>query len=99
MSDYIERETILKKLRGECLARYPPYCIMGILSAANEVANVPAADGRPVILCRDCKHSEQWYADKSMCFLWHESGIDVFNDGFCNYGVKREGGDGEKVVP
>ena len=44
----------------------------------------------PVVLCRDCKHSEPWYADKSRCFLWHESGIDVFNDGFCNYGEKRE---------
>ena len=39
---------------------------------------------------RACKHSELWYGDKSRCFLWHEDGIDVFNDGFCNYGEKRE---------
>lgn len=49
MADYIEREKILRKLRGECLAHYPSYCIMGILSAANEVANIPAADVRPVV--------------------------------------------------
>lgn len=47
-------------------------------------------DVRPVILCRDCKHSAPWYRDKSRCFLWHKNGIDVFNDGFCNYGEKRE---------
>ena len=46
-------------------------------------------DLRSVVLCRDCKHSELWYGDKSRCFLWHEDGIDVFNDGFCNYGEKR----------
>ena len=41
-----------------------------------------------IIRCMDCKHSEPWYRDKSRCFLWNESGIDVFNDGFCNYGEK-----------
>jgi hypothetical protein len=52
--------------------------------------DIPAADVVPVVRCKDCKHSEQWYADKSRCFLWHESGIDVFNDGFCNYGEVNE---------
>jgi len=44
-----------------------------------------------VVHCRDCKHSEHWYGDKCRCFLWHETGIDVFNDGFCNYGERKEG--------
>lgn len=44
-----------------------------------------------VVRCKDCKHSEPWYGDKSRCFLWHETGIDVFNDGFCNYGERQEG--------
>jgi len=44
-----------------------------------------------VVHCRDCKHSERWYGDKRRCFLWHETGIDVFDDGFCNYGERQEG--------
>lgn len=42
-----------------------------------------------IIHCKDCKHSEHWYGDKSRCFLWHEEGIDVFEDGFCNYAERR----------
>lgn len=45
-----------------------------------------------IIRCKDCKHSEHWYRDKSRCFLWHEEGIDVFEDGFCNYAERRADG-------
>ena len=45
---------------------------------------------KPVIRCKDCKYCEHWYADKGRCFLWHESGIDVFEDGFCNYAGRRK---------
>ena len=41
-----------------------------------------------IIHCMDCKHSEHWY-NKCRCFLWHEGGIDVFEDGFCNYAERR----------
>ena len=54
-----------------------------------------------LVRCMDCKHSEPWYNDKSRCFLWHETGIDVFNDGFCNYGERKKVGDEmdrEKVI-
>ena len=59
MADYIERETILRKLRVDCLAHYPSYCIIGILSAANEVANIPGADVRPVVRGKWEKVGEQ----------------------------------------
>ncbi len=42
-----------------------------------------------IVRCKDCKNSEEWYGDKRRCFLWHESGIDVFEDGFCNYGKRK----------
>lgn len=45
-----------------------------------------------IIQCKDCKHSEHWYRDKRRCFLWHEDGIDVFDDGFCNYAERRTDG-------
>ena len=43
-----------------------------------------------IVRCKDCKHSEHWYKDKYRCFFWHETGIDVFEDGFCNYGKHKE---------
>ena len=44
-----------------------------------------------VVRCKDCKNSESWYGDRCRCFLWYESGIVTFNDGFCNYGVRKDG--------
>lgn len=43
-----------------------------------------------LIRCKDCKHSDHWYKDKRRCFLWHEAGIDVFEDGYCSYAERRE---------
>ena len=45
-----------------------------------------------IIRCKDCKHSEHWYRDKRRCFLWHETGIDVFDDGYCNYAERKANG-------
>lgn len=44
-----------------------------------------------IVRCENCKHSEPWYGDKCRCFLWNETGIDVFDDGYCNYGKHKEG--------
>ena len=49
---------------------------------------LPSAQSE-IIRCKDCKYCEHWYADKGRCFLWHEDGIDVFEDGFCNYAERR----------
>ena len=49
---------------------------------------MPSAQ-QEIVRCKDCKHSEFWYRDKRRCFLWHEEGIDVFEDGFCNYAERR----------
>lgn len=46
-----------------------------------------------IIRCRECKHSEHWYRDKARCFLWHEEGIDVFEDGYCSYAERRTDAD------
>ena len=62
-----------------------------ILAMIKTRSVTPTIEAVPVVRCKDCKHSESWYGDKSRCFLWHETGIDVFNDGFCNYGERKEG--------
>ena len=52
------------------------------------IKRLPSAQPE-IIRCKDCKHSKHWYLDKFLCFLWHEDGIDVFADGFCNYAERR----------
>ena len=48
------------------------------------------ADLAQVVRCRDCKHSQPWYGDKRLCYLWNdEYGHDVFEDGFCSYGERE----------
>lgn len=60
-------------------------------SLYRELEDLPAADVRPVVLCKDCVYSDKWYADRLICYLWNEhDGNSVFEDGFCNYGEKRE---------
>lgn len=88
MDEYIKRSEAIESFDNPAVERY--YGDVRPESVIRVIERIPAADVRSVVFCRDCIHSEPWYADKSRCFLWHESGIDVFNDGFCNYGKKRE---------
>ena len=60
-----------------------------VVDAIDKIRRLPSAQSE-IIRCKDCKHSEHWYRDKRRCFLWHETGIDVFEDGYCNYAEKRE---------
>ena len=46
-----------------------------------------------VVRCKDCKHRRPFYRDKGICDLWATDGIDVFDDGFCNYGERRDPND------
>ena len=57
--------------------------------AMRELRKLPTSQPE-IIRCKDCKYSEHWYRDKSRCFLWHEEGIDVFEDGYCNYAGRKD---------
>jgi len=50
MPEYIEREAVLEMLKQECSP-------MVFAHLADLVNAIPAADVRPVVLCKDCK----WY--------------------------------------
>ena len=54
-----------------------------------EIEDASDVDVVEAVRCKDCEHSENWYRDKRRCFLWSESGIGVFDDGFCNYAGRR----------
>ena len=62
------------------------------INGAEEVLRSLPSTQPEIIRCKDCKHSEFWYRDKRRCFLWHGEGIDVFEDGFCNYAERRADG-------
>ena len=61
-----------------------------ILAMVKTKSVTPTVDAVQIVRCKDCKNSEPWYGDKRRCFLWDENGIDVFNDGFCNYGERSD---------
>ncbi len=94
--DYISREAIC--LTGfeiaMCNGDYKELCKMIL----DKIAELPAADVVEVVRCKDCKYSKHWYRDKRLCRLWYgeekpSAPIDVFDDGFCNYGERREDDD------
>lgn len=96
MSDLISRQAILKNIekirQGAQMmddTHRASILMNGMYLCEKAVRNQPSAQPE-IIRCKDCKHSEHWYSDKSRCFLWHEEGIDVFEDGFCNYAERRE---------
>ena len=55
--------------------------------AIHEMKCIPA-----LIRCKNCAHSTEWYGQKRRCFLWHEEGIDVLEDGYCNYADRKKQG-------
>ena len=90
MDDLISRQAAIDALKNErsdwnCDYNVPvDHCIDAIYS-------VPSAQPE-IIRCKDCKHGEHWYRDNARCFLWHDTGIDVFEDGFCSYAERRTDG-------
>lgn len=91
MSDLISRQAaidVMAELQGMASTKAE---LKGISKAWKWIKKLPSVQP-DIIHCKDCKHSEHWYRDKSRCFLWHEEGIDVFEDGFCNYAERRTDG-------
>lgn len=91
--DLIEKQAAIKTLEkglpSEPLkSKYTEGITVGFGLAITWIEQLPAAQPE-IIRCKECKHSEHWYRDKRRCFLWVEDGIDVFDDGFCNYADKR----------
>lgn len=62
--------------------------VAAYLEAIMTVNKAPTVDAVPVVRCKDCEHSKHWYSDKRLCYLWSETGIDVFDDGYCSYGKR-----------
>lgn len=79
MAEYIERETALEAAKKSHLY----FDIKPIINS------IPAADVRPVVLCKDCKcYRQSSFVDKHMECA--RSGFPVHPVDFCSCGEKRE---------
>ena len=93
MSDSISRQNVIdtidKYISG--FDAIDANFLDGLKTAKKLIKELPSVHPE-IIRCKDCKNSEHWYRDKRRCFLWEESGIDVFDNGFCNYAERRQDG-------
>lgn len=86
MAEYIERDAFKAEVRRLSTHYLNEWDTLGVLAA---VDRIPAADVRPVVLCKDCKHSaidlENMRYCKCVVYYNH-----VSDDWFCADGEKRE---------
>ena len=84
--EYIEREVAIESFRKNLDGGY---VLTNDAQTTHILQSIPAADVRPVVLCRDCKcYRQSSFVDKHMeCarsrFLVHP--VD-----FCSFGERRE---------
>lgn len=83
MDDLISRADAIEHLRSN-IAYMRAF---GCARAITLIKEVPSVE---LVRCKDCKNSEHWYGDRRRCFLWNEDGVSVFDNGFCNYGERKE---------
>ena len=82
MDVYIKRRDVLSLAKRGYLVGNGNY-----QSVKNYINSIPAADVRPVVLCRDCIHFQQFRPHDGFCkidgMLWN-------NDFFCANGKREE---------
>ena len=87
MAEYIEREAFLDAIeRGKKYQQDAD-------DIAEMLQNFPAADVRPVVLCRDCKHWEAGWTPRGVSEGRHYCApLDLFPsaDWYCSDGERRE---------
>lgn len=92
MTDYIEREAAFDAVFGQFCASSDE-TEAALNTAIEEIREIPAADVRPVVFCKDCMHSVQ--GKKSLeCekhrYVWNNMNRWVNDEDFCCWGAKRE---------
>ena len=98
MRDYISREALKQALTDKFKSRIGASRIPTWNDAFDAVTNIPAANVKPVVLCRDCIHYTNRYWDSGKCYgtfcdLWHR---DFGKDAYCYRGKRRKNEDGHE---
>lgn len=85
-TDYISRQAAINIVcDGEC-----DDCPDGGCDMYRRLKRLPAADVRPVVLCRDCKHFNPYPGDctdggiEGVCKRHNSIGVLVMDDDFCS---------------
>ena len=95
MAEYIEREAIMQKFADNVKrsnnSDFAPTPTWN--QAVQIVEDIPAADVRPVVFCKNCMHSVQ--GKKALeCekhrYVWNNMNRWVNDEDFCCWGAKRE---------
>lgn len=81
MNDYISREEAKKAVVKAIGQGYSPF---------NAIVMIPAADVRPVVLCRDCEYCRKVDEFEHWCYGFCSPARLVRKDDFCSYGKKNE---------
>ena len=96
MSEYIEREAALDIVNGWRDQLIPTYgkndeYVKCLETVAEHLELLIAADVRPVVMCKDCRHRDP-EDHKCDCGQLERAGcvFPVDDDYFCSYGEKRE---------
>ena len=100
MAEYIDKEKFMQSMYHEAfekdsdLQRWDGGCWIRYKMLENVMAATPAADVRPVVICRDCKYSHMTHDGMcKYCDQWIENGVDealyVPGDFFCAFGERR----------
>ena len=98
MSDYIEREEAEERLLHMAEVANSAYDGLYnsqiVMLAQNMIHMLPAADVRPVVLCRDCQYCHTDRAGNIGCFhcLHYQTnwGGKIQPNDYCSLGRKRE---------
>ena len=87
MSDYISREAAIEAMYKDAEA-HPDHTFWTTQHEA--LRDIPAADVRPVVLCRECKYSHPLMNNCKKCSYWSAHGLVVADHDFCSHGERRE---------
>ena len=96
-TEYISREAAIK-----AIMEHTGMTPIAKLVAETTICRVPAADVRPVVYCKDCKHNDAFSSDCAestfplKCLSVRYGG--VFPLCFCEHGERNSGSDMRKVV-
>ena len=97
MSEYIEREVVLKAIVDEQTeshvgwgnAGYEIGYHNGLTMAKSIGLTAPAADVVAVVRCKDCRYSDEAYINERGFTICPASGMEITDDDFCSYGERR----------
>jgi hypothetical protein len=92
MTEYISRDVAvngLAKIINE--SDMPEDWNKGMSAAMSALFRIPAADVRPVVLCKDCVHFQKVRPHDGFCKMFFKmDGMLLNNDFFCANGKREE---------